>query len=139
MCRKVHLIHRRDSLRAAKSLQEKLFACDNVEIHWDTIVEEIYGNDLVDGVVLQEGKEKKSARLSVQGVFIAVGMRPNTAWLENVVDCDEGGYIKAGEDCVTSTPGIFAAGDIRTKTVRQIVTAVADGACAVASVEKYLL
>ncbi len=139
MCRKVHLIHRRDSLRAAKSLQEKLFACDNVEIHWDTIVEEIYGNDLVDGVVLQEGKEKKSARLAVQGVFIAVGMRPNTAWLENVVDCDEGGYIKAGEDCVTSTPGIFAAGDIRTKTVRQIVTAVADGACAVASVEKYLL
>ena len=139
MCRKVHLIHRRDSLRAAKSLQEKLFACENVEIHWDTTVEEIYGNDLVDGVVLLEGKEKKSIRLSVQGVFVAIGMRPNTAWLENVVDCDEGGYIKAGEDCVTSMPGIFAAGDIRTKMVRQIVTAVADGACAVASVEKYLL
>lgn len=139
MCRKVHLIHRRDSLRAAKSLQEKLFACENVEIHWDTTVEEIYGNDLVDGVVLLEGKEKKSTRLSVQGVFVAIGMRPNTAWLENVVDCDEGGYIKAGEDCVTSMPGIFAAGDIRTKMVRQIVTAVADGACAVASVEKYLL
>ena len=62
MCRKVHLIHRRDSLRAAKSLQEKLFACENVEIHWDTTVEEIYGNDLVDGVVLLEGKEKKSTR-----------------------------------------------------------------------------
>lgn len=138
MCRKVHLIHRRDSLRAAKSLQDKLFACDNVEVHWKQTVSEIYGQDQVDGVTLHSVEENTDSRLDVEGVFIAVGMHPNTGNFCDMIEQDAAGYLKAGEDCVTSVPGIFAAGDIRTKQLRQIVTAVADGACAVAGVERYL-
>lgn len=138
MCRKVHLIHRRDSLRAAKSLQDKLFACENVEIHWNQTVSEIYGKDLVDGVLLHSVTDGTDSKLEVEGAFIAIGMRPNTGAFCEMVDRDASGYLIAGEDCLTSVPGIFAAGDIRTKQVRQIVTAVADGACAVAGVERYL-
>lgn len=138
MCRKVYLIHRRDSLRAAKILQEKLFACENVEILWNCTVSKIYGNDLVEGVTLYQKQEEQEKDLAVEGVFIAVGMHPCTEAFAATVACDEKGYLAAGEDCVTDIPGIFAAGDIRTKALRQIVTAVADGACAVSSVERYL-
>ncbi len=138
LCRKVHLIHRRDSLRAAKSLQDKLFACENVEIHWNQTVSEIYGGDLADGVLLHSVTDGTDTRLAAEGIFIAVGMHPNTGDFCKMIDCDASGYLIAGEDCLTSVPGIFAAGDIRTKQVRQIVTAVADGACAVAGVERYL-
>ena len=138
LCSKVYLIHRRDSLRAAKGLQDKLMACDNVEILWSRTVQDIYGSNLVEGVKLSHVTDQTQEDLSVEGVFIAVGMHPNTEAFRDVVACDEQGYVMAGEDCVTKTPGIFAAGDIRTKQVRQIVTAVADGACAVASVERYL-
>lgn len=138
MCNKVYLIHRRDSLRAAKGLQDKLKACENVEILWDRTVQDIYGSGVVEGVKLSHVKDKTEEDLAVAGVFIAVGMHPNTEAFRGVVPCDEQGYVMAGEDCATQTPGIFAAGDLRTKQVRQIVTAVADGACAVASVERYL-
>lgn len=138
LCSKVHLIHRRDSLRAAKSLQEKLFACGNVEVHWNQTVSEICGSDLVDGVKLHSVENGADSSLEVEGVFVAIGMHPNTEAIRELADCDEAGYLKAGEDCATSVPGIFAAGDIRTKQMRQIVTAVADGACAVAGVERYL-
>lgn len=138
MCRKVYLIHRRDSLRAAKILQEKLFACENVEILWNCTVSKIFGNDLVEGVTLCQKQEEQEKDLAVEGVFIAVGMHPCTEAFAATVACDEKGYLAAGEDCVTDIPGIFAAGDIRTKALRQIVTAVADGACAVSSVERYL-
>ncbi len=138
MCKKVWLIHRRDSLRAAKSLQEQLFACENVEVLWNQTVLEIYGNGLVDGITLHNVKTNTDSKLAVEGVFIAVGMKPDTEAFRGVVECDEAGYIIAGEDCAASVPGIYAAGDIRTKKVRQIVTAVADGACAVASAEKFL-
>ncbi len=138
MCKKVWLIHRRDSLRAAKSLQEQLFACENVEVLWNQTVLEIYGNGLVDGITLHNVKTNTDSKLAVEGVFIAVGMKPDTEAFCGVVECDEAGYIIAGEDCAASVPGIYAAGDIRTKKVRQIVTAVADGACAVASAEKFL-
>lgn len=137
-CRKVFLIHRRDSLRAASILQEKLFACQNVEILWDSRVTGIYGKDLVEGVTLHQIKEAKDSELAVEGVFIAVGMKPDTAAFGGTAACDEKGYLIAGEDCATNVPGIFAAGDIRTKVLRQIVTAVADGACAVTSAERYL-
>ena len=138
LCRKVYLIHRRDSLRAAKSLQDKLMTCENVEILWNRTVQEIYGSALVEGVKLIHVAEQTQEDLSVEGVFIAVGMHPNTEAFRNTVPCDDRGYVIAGEDCVTQTQGIFAAGDLRTKQVRQIITAVADGACAVASVERYL-
>lgn len=138
ICRKVSLIHRRDKLRAAKGLQDKLMNCNNVEVLWNRTVEHIYGSDLVEGVRLQCTQEPAEEDLAVDGVFIAVGMRPNTEVFRECVPCDEQGYVIAGEDCATKVPGIFAAGDIRTKQVRQIITAVADGACAVSSVEKYL-
>lgn len=138
-CRKVYLIHRRDSLRAAKSLQEKLFSCENVEVIWNSTLQRIQGTDLVEGICIRQKGEDTERELAVEGVFIAVGMRPNTEIYRGAVACDEGGYLLAGEDCATSVPGIFAAGDIRTKALRQIVTAVSDGACAVASAERYLL
>lgn len=138
MCRKVFLIHRRDSLRAARSLQDRLMSCDNVEVLWNRTVSSIYGSDLVEGVKLEHVAEHKQEELPVEGVFIAVGMHPNTQAFRDNVSCDGRGYVIAGEDCVTNVPGIFAAGDIRTKQVRQIVTAVADGACAIASAERYL-
>ena len=138
MCRKVYLIHRRDSLRAAKILQDKLFACENVEICWNCTVSKINGDDLVEGVTLYHKQEKQEKDLAVEGVFIAVGMHPGTEAFAAAAACDEKGYLIAGEDCATNLPGVFAAGDIRTKPLRQIVTAVADGACAVTSVELYL-
>lgn len=138
-CRKVYLIHRRDSLRAAKSLQDRLFSCENVEVVWNSTLQGIKGNDLVERIVIRQNGEDTEREVAVEGVFIAVGMQPNTEACRGTVACDERGYLIAGEDCVTSVPGIFAAGDIRTKTLRQIVTAVSDGACAVASVERYLL
>ena len=139
MCEKVYLIHRRDKLRAAKLLQDKLFACSNVEIIWDSVVEEIEGEEQVNAVKIHNIKKDEHETKRIDGIFIAIGLNPNTALVREIVECDEGGYIIAGEDCATRTPGIFAAGDIRTKGVRQIVTAVADGANAVAGVEKYLL
>lgn len=138
MCGKVYLIHRRDKLRAAKGLQEKMMNCDNVEVLWNRTVTHIYGSDLVEGVKLHHTIEQSEEDLAVDGVFIAVGMHPNTEAFREKVPCDEQGYVIAGEDCVTKTPRVFAAGDIRTKQVRQIITAAADGACAVASVERYL-
>lgn len=138
-CRKVYLIHRRDSLRAAKSLQEKLFSCENAELVWNSTLQEIRGTDLVEGIRIRQRGEDTEREIAVEGVFIAVGMRPNTEIYRGTVACDDGGYLVAGEDCATSVPGIFAAGDIRTKVLRQIVTAVSDGACAVASAERYLL
>lgn len=137
-CRKVWLIHRRDSLRAVKSLQEKIFSCENVEIIWDSILLAIEGSDLVEKIRIRNTKEGAERELPAEGVFIAVGMHPDTEAYRGLVACDENGWLIAGEDCVTNVPGIFAAGDIRTKRLRQIVTAVSDGACAVASAERYL-
>lgn len=137
-CRNVFLIHRRDSLRAAKSLQEKLFACENVEVVWDSVLLAIEGSDLVEKIRIRNQKEEAEREIPVEGVFIAVGMHPDTEVYKELVACDENGWLIAGEDCKTDVPGIFAAGDIRTKRLRQIVTAVSDGACAVASAEQYL-
>ena len=138
MCSKVYLIHRRNELRAAKSLQESLFAQENVEILWDTVADSINGENKVESLSLTNKKTGEKRELPVDGVFIAVGISPNTEGLEDLVAMDGGHYILAGEDGKTSRPGIFAAGDVRTKNLRQIVTAVADGANCVTSAERYL-
>lgn len=138
-CEKVYLVHRRNELRAARSLQEKLFACKNVEIIWDTVVKEINGEDRVEAVKLENVKTGEKHNLALDGVFIAVGILPNSEGFKGLVDMDGQGYVKAGEDCVTSQPGILAAGDVRTKALRQIVTAAADGANAVTAAQEYLL
>lgn len=139
LCKKVYLIHRRDSLRAADSLQKKLMSLSNVEILWNSEVSKILGEDMVESLVVLNNTTKEEQSLEVNGVFIAVGILPNTENFKGIVDMDEKGYILADESCVTSTPGIFAAGDIRKKALRQIITAVADGANAVNSVQNYLI
>lgn len=137
-CSRVYLIHRRDELRGAKVLQERVIAAENIEILWDTVVEGIQGDDRVESLALLNKKKDERSILPVQGVFIAVGIQPNSELFRGQVDMDESGYIKAGEDGVTSQPGVFVAGDVRTKQLRQVITAASDGANAVTSVERYL-
>ncbi|WP_077612245.1 thioredoxin-disulfide reductase [Clostridium sp. Marseille-P2415] len=138
MCKKVYLIHRRNKLRGAKTLQTQLFQLENVEIIWDTVVEEIEGGDQVESLTLKNTKTEEARKLAVDGVFIAVGINPQSEAFGNLVEMDHG-YIRAGEDCETNIPGIFAAGDVRTKQLRQVSTAVSDGANAITSVERYLM
>lgn len=128
ICEKVYLIHRRDSLRAAKVLQDSLLEQPNVEILWDSAVTAINGEDMVTGLMVKQVKTGEEKELPVNGIFIAVGIHPDTEICRDLVACEESGYILAGEDTHTDIPGIFAAGDIRKKPLRQIITAVADGA-----------
>ena len=136
MCEKVYLIHRRDEFRGAKSIQEQVFSRENIEVVWDTVVERITGTEKVEALTVKNVKTGEEREISVSGVFVAVGITPASQAFEGLVEMDHG-YIKAGEDCCTSCPGIFAAGDVRTKPLRQIITAAADGANAVTSVERY--
>ena len=138
ICEKVYLIHRRDEFRGAKSLQEQVFAKENIEVVWDTIVDGIAGTDRVEALAVKNVKSGETREIPVNGVFVAVGITPASRAFEGLVEMDHG-YIKAGEDCRTTCPGIFAAGDVRTKPLRQIITAAADGANAVTSVEHYLM
>lgn len=137
-CKQVYLIHRRDAFRGARILQEQVKNTENITLCMDSVVEEIVGQDSVEKVLLTNKKTGESQELEVQGVFIAVGILPNTGEIQGMPSRDESGYIEAGEDGVTDIPGIFAAGDCRTKQLRQVITATADGANAVTSVEKYL-
>lgn len=139
ICKKVYLIHRRDSLRAADSLQKKLMSLPNVELLWNSEVSKIQGEDMVEAIHVYQNKTKEESILEVNGVFIAVGIVPNTTIFEGMIDMDENGYVLADESCVTSAAGIYAVGDIRKKAMRQIITAVADGANAVNSVQNYLI
>ena len=137
ICRKVYLIHRRDELRGAKILQEELKQIPNITVLYSHAVTKIQGEDAVEALVVKDLKTGEESSLEVSGVFIAVGIHPNTALLENIAARDEAGYILAGEDGVTDRPGIFVAGDTRKKPLRQIVTAVADGANAAISAASY--
>lgn len=139
MVRSVTLVHRRDSLRATKALQDKLFSAgDKVRFLWESVLEEITGEENVHGVRIRNHKSGVTETVACDGVFTFVGFEPNTTFLRNVVDCDKQGYILTDEEMATSTPGIFAAGDCRKKTFRQIVTACAEGAIAAYSAEQFL-
>lgn len=138
MCEKVYVVHRRDEFRGAKILQEELFGLPNVEILYHHTAKEILGEDMVERLVLTDLEKHEEKQLAVDGVFVAVGIRPNTENFAGYVDADEAGYLLAGEDCACSVPGIFAAGDVRQKPLRQVVTAVADGANAAVSAVGYL-
>ncbi len=135
---KVYLVHRRDQFRGAKILQEKVKEASNIEPVLDSVVTEIKGEGQVSSILLNS-KNGESRELEVQGVFIAVGIEPNSSAVKDLVAQDAGGYIVAGEDTKTSVEGVFAAGDVRTKQLRQVLTAAADGANAVTSAEKYIL
>ncbi len=137
-CSKVYLIHRRDEFRGAKKLADIVKATDNIEILYDTVPDSITGSDAVEGLNVHNVKTNETKTLTLDGVFIAVGTHPVTEYLKGILDMDEKGYIKADESCATSVPGIFAAGDVRTKALRQIVTAASDGANAVTSAQEYL-
>ena len=138
LAKKVYVIHRRDEFRAAKSLIRRLTELENVEIIWDSVVECIEGTDMVTGIQVVNKKTDEKRQISLEGVFVAVGNTPLSQNYSDIVELDGAGYIKAGEDCETSVPGIYAAGDIRTKPLKQIITAAADGANAITAVERYL-
>lgn len=138
MCEKVYLIHRRDELRGAKSLQNRLLSLENTEVIWDTVVEEITGSGKVESVKLLNKKTGERSELKLHGVFMAVGIEPESGAFAGLLDTDPQGYIVAGEDGKTSLPGVFAAGDVRTKNLRQVITAASDGANCITSVERYL-
>ena len=138
MCEKVYIVHRRDKLRGAKRLQERLQALENIEFVWTSETVAIEGNAQVEALRLRQTKTGEERRLDVDGVFIAVGIAPESELYAGQLELDEQGYIRADESGQTSVPGVFAAGDVRTKALRQILTAASDGANCVASAERYL-
>lgn len=136
-CSKVYVIHRRDEFRGSAILQKQLMAIDNIQIIYDTVVDSINGTDSVESLLINNLKTGENSTLKVDGIFIAVGTVPNTGSIKGLPDMDGRGYIIADETCSTSIPGIFAAGDVRTKQLRQVITATADGANAITSITNY--
>lgn len=132
ICEEVTLVHRRDSLRAADYLQKKLFAKENVNVLWNSQIREITGDNKVSSITVETGGSRE--QIPAKGVFIAVGITPNSALLKGKVDTDGGGYILTDEHMQTSIRGVYAAGDVRQKGLRQIITAAADAAIAVESI-----
>ena len=135
---KVILVHRRDTLRATKIYHEPLMQAENVEFRWNSTVKELLHEAKITGVRLSDVNTGEESTIACDGVFVSVGRKPATEFLGGQVELDGNGYVVAGEDTKTNIPGVFAVGDIRTKELRQIVTAVADGAVAVHEAEKYL-
>lgn len=138
VARKVILVHRRDSLRATKIYHEPLMRAENVEFAWNSVVEQLLYEDKVTGVQLKNVISGELSEVPCDGIFISVGRKPATALVADQLQLDAGGYIQADESTRTSIPGVYAVGDVRTKQVRQIVTAVADGAAAVHMAESFL-
>lgn len=137
ICKKVYLVHRRDEFRAVKHLADRVINNGNIEIMYSTVPVEIKGESKVSSVVLQNKVDGSITELNAEGVFVAIGLKPDNERFKNIIEL-ENGYIKAGEDCRTSEKGIFAAGDTRTKSLRQIVTATSDGAVAATGVIELL-
>ena len=141
--RKVTIIHRRDQLRAAKSIQEKAFRNEKIAFLWDSVVEEVGGEELLERMVIRNVKTGELTTVQADpddglfGLFVFIGMSPNSELFEGMLNMDRG-YIKTDEDMRTNIPGVFAAGDIRVKSLRQVITAAADGAIAAVQAEKYL-
>lgn len=139
ICKQVYLIHRRDELRAAKSYVTELSKHENIEFLPSTVVTEIKGEMMVSSCAIKNLKSGAELTLDIDGIFIAVGTKPSTKLAEGLCDLDERGFIIAGEDTKTSVEGVFAAGDCRTKSLRQVVTAVSDGAIAATEANEYIL
>jgi thioredoxin reductase (NADPH) len=136
--KKVYIIHRRNALRAEKILQERAFENPKIEILWDTVVTKVDGKNGVDALELKNVKTQERRNLKVNGVFFYVGLLPLTGFLKGIINLDASGYVLTDENMATSAKGIFAAGDVRQKSLRQVATAVGDGAIAAFSVEKYI-
>jgi len=138
ICSKVYLVHRRMEFRAQHALVKMAGNIENIEFVTPYIPKKITGEFSVDGILVENVQTKDEKKIDVAGVFMAVGQIPKTDLVKGVVDLDENGYIKADESCRTGVPGVFCAGDIRTKHLRQIVTATSDGAAAATAAEEYL-
>lgn len=134
----VLIIHRRDAFRAQRIIQERALAHPIINVHWNSIVKGIGGTDKVEHLILENVVTKATVEVPVDGVFILIGHDPNTKILKGQIDVDEAGYIITDESMQTNIPGVFAAGDVRKKLLRQIVTACADGAIAATAAEKYI-
>ncbi|MBI5789411.1 MAG: thioredoxin-disulfide reductase [Candidatus Schekmanbacteria bacterium] len=134
----VTVVHRRHQLRAEKMIQEKAFKNPKINFIWDSVITEISGTQQVESVQIKNVKSGETSRIDAGGVFVFVGMNPNTNFLNNLIPLDEDGFIITDEKMATGIPGIYAAGDVRSKDVRQIASAVGDGAIAGVMVEKYL-
>ncbi|WP_026486286.1 thioredoxin-disulfide reductase [Caldanaerobius polysaccharolyticus] len=135
---KVYLIHRRNELRATKAEQDKAFSNEKISFIWDTVIEDIIGDQAVEGLKLRNNKTGQESQIAVDGLFVAIGTVPNSEIVKGLVAMDEYGYIITDESMKTSVEGVFAAGDVRKTPVRQIVTAAADGAIAAIMAEKYI-
>lgn len=133
-CSKVYLIHRRNELRAAKILQNKMFDNEKIEVIWDTVPLEILGDNVVDGIRLKNVKTDKERVLSTNAVFVAVGIKPMTEIYKDLLELNDAGYIVTDNRCKTNVDGIYACGDVRNTPLRQVITAAADGAVAVSSI-----
>lgn len=138
ICTKVHLIHRRDTLRATKIYQEPLLNSENIEIKWNSKAIRFIFDDTVKGIEIKNDKNNSLETIAVDGIFISIGRTPETEIFKGILELDNHGYIIADETTKTNIDGVFAAGDVRTKIVRQIVTAVSDGAVAAHFAEEYL-
>ena len=138
IAKKVILVHRRDSLRATKVYHQPLQQAENVEFAWNSQVVELLHGEKLTGVRIRDVHTGEEQEIACDGLFVSVGRKPATAFLEGQVALDENGYIIAGESTQASIPGVYAVGDLRTKALRQVVTAVADGAMAVHAAEEYL-
>lgn len=137
ICEKVYLIHRRDTLKAEKVYREPLMNAENIEFKWNSQVEKLLFDKTIEGVIIKNN-DGTTEEISLGGLFISIGRKPETKLFEGQIDLDELGYIKADETTKTSIPGVYAVGDVRTKVVRQIVTAVGDGATAAHFAEEYI-
>ncbi|MEE8547634.1 MAG: thioredoxin-disulfide reductase [bacterium] len=135
---RVHVIHRRDELRATPLSQERAFANEKIVFEFSTVVKEILGEDEVTELLLEDVNTGKTRKLAAAGVFIYVGITPQSSFLENIVEMNEGGYIKTDLTMSSSVPGLFAIGDVRAESVRQVATAVGDGVTAAIYTYKYL-
>lgn len=135
---KVHVIHRRDTLRATKVYHNALLQAENVELHWNSGVTALHGENGLQAVTVQDLRTGEEKQLPLDGLFVSIGRKPATDLVRGQLELDEAGYILAGESTKTSVPGVFAVGDVRTKAVRQIITAAADGAVAAHMAEEYL-
>jgi len=136
--KKVYLIHRRDTLRAAKRYQEKMFKLENIEIIYDSEVKDFNGSEFLESIEIENRKTKEKRIIEVSGVFVAIGMKPNISFLKDEIDLTDDGWIITDEYLETSSNGVFAAGDVKAKSLRQIVSSVNDGAMAVSMAQKYL-
>jgi thioredoxin reductase (NADPH) len=138
LCEKVIVVHRRDTLRATKIYHDPLMKAENVEFRWNSTVSRLLSDGKVNGVVLTDVHTGAETAMECDGVFVSIGRKPATNLVAGQLELDKDGYIVADESTQTMIPGVFAVGDVRTKALRQIVTAVADGAAAAHAAEQYL-